>query len=83
MNIVIGILTALSVLVGIFLITVVVMQTPKSEGFGGVSNAQTSNFRGKAGYDDMLSGYTRIIAITWAVLAFLLAVFSEIAGRNA
>jgi len=83
MNILIGILTALSVIFGLFLVAVVVMQTPKSEGFGGVSNAQTSNFRGKAGYDDMLAGYTRIIAITWAILAFLLALCSELAGRNA
>ncbi len=83
MGILVGILTGLMVLVGILLITVVVMQTPKSEGFGGVSNAQTSNFRGKAGYDEMLAGYTRIIAITWGVLAFLVAVCSELVNRSA
>ncbi len=73
-----GILTVLLLLLSVTLITVVVMQTPKSEGFGGATSAPGSNFRGKAGYDEMLSGYTRIIAIGWFVNAFVLAVINEL-----
>lgn len=82
MEILVKILTTFLVIVGLLLIVVVTMQTPKSEGFGGVSNAQGSNFRGKAGYDEMLGSYTRIIAIAWGVIAFLLAVTSELIRRG-
>jgi protein translocase SecG subunit len=76
LQIVVNILTGFLVLLSFFLITVVVMQTPKSEGFGGgVQNTPGGAFRGKAGYDEMLSNYTRMIAIAWFVSAFLLAVF--------
>jgi protein translocase SecG subunit len=75
-----GILTGLLVLLSLSLIGVVMMQTPKSDGFtGGVANAQGGSFRGKAGFDDMLSNYTRIIAIIWFAVAFLLAVIGELA----
>jgi len=77
-QIVSGILTVLLVLLSISLIVVVVMQTPKSEGFGGATSAPGSNFRGKAGYDEMLSGYTRIIAIGWFANAFILALLNEL-----
>jgi len=77
-----GILTGLMVLFSIGLIVVVMLQTPKSDGFsGGVTNAQGGGFRGKAGYDEMLSGYTRIIGIAWFITAFLLAVVSEFSRR--
>ena len=82
MSIVVSILTGLLVLLSVGLIAVVVMQTPKSEGFtGGVQNAPSSNFRGKAGYDDMLSGYTRMIGIGWFATAFVLAILNEVGGR--
>jgi len=78
----INILTVFLVLLSVGLVTVVTMQTPKSEGFGGgVSNTPSSNFRGKAGYDDMLSGYTRMIAIGWFAVAFLIAILNEIVAR--
>ena len=77
MQVLSSILTALLVLFSIGLIAVVVMQTPKSEGFGGVSNAGGSNFRGKAGSDEILSGYTRLVAIGWFAIAFVLAIVSE------
>ena len=55
------------------------IQTPKSEGFGGgVQNTPGGTFRGKAGYDEMLSGYTRMIAIGWFVIAFVLAALTEL-----
>ena len=77
----ITILTVLLVLLSLGLIIVVTMQTPKSEGFGGgVSNTPSSNFRGKAGYDDMLSGYTRMIGIGWFLTAFILALLNEYTG---
>ncbi|MDX1931139.1 MAG: preprotein translocase subunit SecG [Capsulimonadales bacterium] len=78
-----GILTGLLFLLSIALIAVVMMQTPKSEGFtGGVSNAQGGSFRGKAGFDEMLSQYTRYIAIGWFASAFVLAVLGEISRRG-
>jgi len=81
--IVMNMLTALLILLSFGLITVVTMQTPKSEGFGGgVANTPSSNFRGKAGYDDVLSGYTRIIAIGWFLTAFFLAILNEYASRG-
>ena len=76
------ILTVLLVLLSIGLVTVVTMQTPKSEGFaGGVQNTPSSNFRGKAGHDEVLSNYTRLIAIGWFATAFILAVLGELPGR--
>ena len=77
-----GILTGLLLLLSVGLIVVVIMQTPKSEGFsGGVTNVTGGGFRGKAGFDEMLSNYTRIIAIGWFATAFLLAVVAELAKR--
>ena len=62
-------ITLMTILLGIFsvsLIAIVVVQTPKSDGFtGGVANAQGGGFRGKAGQDEILSSYTRIVAIAW------------------
>ncbi len=82
MTIVVGILTTLVVLAGIILVVLVTMQTPKNEGFGGgVTNTPGGNFRGKAGYDEMLSNYTRLVAIGWFCLAFILAVVNELARR--
>lgn len=77
-------LTVILVLLSAVLIAVVTIQTPKSEGFGGgVQNTPGGTFRGKAGYDEMLSGYTRIIAIAWFVTAFVVAVLGEVAKRAA
>jgi protein translocase SecG subunit len=82
LQILISLFTGLLVLLSLGLIVVVMMQTPKSEGFGGgVQNTPSSNFRGKAGYDDMLSSYTRMIGIGWFATAFLLAVFNELLKR--
>ncbi len=77
-----GILTGLLLLLSVALIGVVLFQTPKSEGFtGGVTNVTGGGFRGKAGFDEMLSNYTRIIAIGWFATAFLLAILSELAKK--
>jgi preprotein translocase subunit SecG len=76
------ILTVLLVLFSIALIAVVLLQTPKSEGFtGGVTNVTGGGFRGKAGFDETLSNYTRFIAIGWFATAFVLAIVSEIAAK--
>ena len=81
MNIVIGILTGLLLLLSVGLILIVTAQTPKNEGFGGgVANTPSSNFRGKAGYDEMLSIYTRNIVITWMSTALILYILHEMAG---
>jgi protein translocase SecG subunit len=68
------ILTVILVLLGLAMITLVTLQTPKNEGFGGVTNPTGGGFRGKAGIEEMLSGYTRIVGIAWFVTAFLLGV---------
>lgn len=82
MGILSGILTVFLVLLSVGLITTVVMQTPKSEGFGGgVANTPGGNFRGKAGNDEILSGYTRSIAIGWFAVAFILAIVNEFIKR--
>ena len=81
MSVFLGVLTGLLVLLSLLLITTVVMQTPKSEGFGGgVANTPGGTFRGKAGYDEMLSNYTRMIAIAWFAIAFLLSVLHHFNG---
>ncbi len=73
-----NILTAILVLLSILLIATVIMQTPKSEGFGGgVANTPGGTFRGKAGYDEMLSNYTRMIAMGWFAVAFILAIINQ------
>jgi preprotein translocase subunit SecG len=75
-----GFLNVVLVVLSLGLIASVVMQTPKSEGFGGgVANTPGGTFRGKAGYDEMLSNYTRIIAISWGGCAFLLAILHSVA----
>jgi protein translocase SecG subunit len=79
-----GILTGLLILLSICLITVVMLQTPKSDGFtGGVTNTTGGGFRGKAGNDEILSGYTRLIAIGWFVTAFVLGIVTEFAHKGA
>lgn len=81
MSVLIGILTGVLLLLSASLIGFVTMQTPKNEGFGGgVANTPSSNFRGKAGYDEMLSIYTRNIVIAWMSTAFLLYVLHEASG---
>lgn len=83
MGIFIGILTTLLVILGIALVAVVMLQTPKSEGFGGgVTNVTGGGFRGKAGFDEMLSTYTRFIAIGWFATAFLLAILNEVVRKG-
>ena len=82
MSFFLGFLTVLLVLLSLALITSVVMQTPKSEGFGGgVANTPGGTFRGKAGYDEMLSNYTRMIAIGWFGVAFLLSVLQQMTNK--
>ena len=78
MSIVIGILTGVMLILSATLIWIVTAQNPKNEGFGGgVANTPSSNFRGKAGYDEMLSTYTRNIAITWFSTAFIIYLLNE------
>ena len=83
MQILVNILIFFVVVLGIALIGLVMAQTPKNEGFaGGVTDNSGGGFRGKAGFDDILSHYTKLVAIGWFVLAFVLAVLSELGGLN-
>lgn len=78
MALLITLMTVVLIMLSVLLIVVVTAQTPKSEGFGsGVTNTPGGNFRGKAGYDEQLSNYTRIIAIAWIACAFLLGVLER------
>jgi len=78
MQIVGTILTVFLFVLSVLLILVVSAQTPKNEGFGGgVVNTPGGNFRGKAGYDEVLSNYTRTIAIAWIATALLVGVVSR------
>lgn len=80
MPIIINIFTGLVVLISIALIVLVMLQTPKNEGIGGVTSVG-GNFRGKAGMDEILSNYTRTVAFGWFASAFVLAVLNEVARR--
>ena len=81
MSIVIGILTGVMLILSATLIWIVTAQNPKNEGFGGgVANTPSSNFRGKAGYDEMLSLYTRNLVIGWMGTALLLYILHEVSG---
>jgi len=77
----INIFTGLVVLISAILIVLVMLQTPKNEGFGGATNAPGGNFRGKAGMDEMLSNYTRFVAFGWFASAFILAILNEVGKR--
>jgi len=72
------VLTVVLFILSVLLIFVVSAQTPKNEGFGGgVVNTPGGNFRGKAGYDEVLSNYTRSIAIGWIATALLVGIVSR------
>jgi protein translocase SecG subunit len=78
----INIFTGIVVLISAILIILVMLQTPRNEGFsGGSSSTSGGNFRGKAGMDEVLSNYTRTIAFGWFASAFILAVLNEVAKR--
>lgn len=78
MSIVVILLTVVLFLLSVLLIFLVTAQTPKNEGFGGgVTNTPGGNFRGKAGYDEVLSNYTRTVAIAWIATAFLVGVLQR------
>jgi len=47
-----------------------------------VTNVTGGGFRGKAGFDEMLSTYTRFIAIGWFATAFLLAILNEVVRKG-
>ncbi len=74
MHIVHGALSILQVIISIVLIIIVMMQTSKSEGLGGTIGGQiSSTFKGKPGFDDRLSYYTRLIAVVFFACSILVA----------
>ena len=80
MQIFVNIFTGIVVLVSIVLVVLVMLQTPKNEGIGGVTSVG-GNFRGKAGMDEILSNYTRTVAFGWFASAFILAVLNQVNSR--
>ncbi len=81
MPIFINIFTGIVVFISALLIALVMLQTPKNEGFTGATSVAGGNFRGKAGMDEILSNYTRIVAFGWFASAFILAILNEFVKR--
>lgn len=81
MQIFITIFTGIVVLISAILIVLVMLQTPRNEGFSGATSVSGGNFRGKAGMDEVLSNYTRTVAFGWFASAFILAVLNELVNR--
>jgi protein translocase SecG subunit len=65
---VIGVLTALVLVLDLVIIVAVAMQTTKSEGLSGVIGGKSSSTFRKGGLDDLLEKVTKYSAIGWAVL---------------
>lgn len=81
MQILITIFTGIAVLLGLVVIVLVMLQTPRNEGLGGATSVAGGNFRGKAGMDEILSNYTRTVAFAWFASVFILGVIGELAGK--
>lgn len=71
-------LVGFQVILAVFLIVVVALQTSKNEGLGGAIGGQTSNsFRGKIGRDEQLGMVTKYIAVGFFVISIVVAVLSK------
>lgn len=65
----------------IALIGLVMSQTTKSEGLSGtIGGKMASSFRGKPGFDDKMSYWTKLSAILFAVCSMIVYLFTAKAG---
>ena len=69
------ILGVLQALLSLALITIVALQTTKSEGLtGSIGGQVTSSFKGKPGMDEVIRTYTIYISVAWFVVSVLTAI---------
>ncbi|MHB0999367.1 MAG: preprotein translocase subunit SecG [Armatimonadota bacterium] len=77
MNIISVILSAVQLLSAVLLIFFVMSQTTKSEGLTGtIGGKMASSFRGKPGWDDKMSIYTKWSAIIFGISSMLVYLVS-------
>ena len=69
------ILTILQVICSIGLIATVLLQSGKSAGLSGAITGGAETFLGKKGMDDTFATWSKIFAVAFMVLTFILAMF--------
>ena len=67
-------LTVLQVIACLGLIATVLLQSGKSAGLSGVITGGEENFFGKKGMDDQFATWSKVFAVAFMVLTFILAV---------
>lgn len=73
-----NVLIGFQVILAVFLIVVVAMQTSKNEGLGGAIGGQTSSsFRGKLGREEQLGIVTKYVAVGYFVLSVIVAIIAK------
>ena len=72
LKIVLGVIQAL---LSVLLITIVALQTTKSEGLtGSIGGQVTSTFKGKPGMDEQIRTYTIYVSIAWFAVSVITAI---------
>ena len=61
----------------LLLIALVVMQTSKAEGLGAVGGSSGPSLRGRAGFEEQLSQYTKYSAFAFMGLSALLYILAQ------
>ena len=69
------ILTILQVICSIGLIATVLLQAGKSAGLSGAITGGAETFLGKKGMDDTFATWSKVFAVAFMVLTFVLAMF--------
>ena len=69
------ILTILQVICSIGLIATVLLQSGKSAGLSGAITGGAETFLGKKGMDDTFAMWSKVFAVAFMVLTFVLAMF--------
>ena len=69
------ILTILQVICSIGLIATVLLQSGKSAGLSGAITGGAETFLGKIGMDDTFATWSKVFAVAFMVLTFILAMF--------
>jgi len=68
-NVLMYLLYAVHALVSILLILLVMGQTARHEGLGVAGGQSGPSLRGRAGMDEQLANYTKVVAVVWMVLS--------------
>ena len=81
MEILAKIFTVVQLISSVALIALVMSQTTKSEGLSGtIGGKMASSFRGKPGFDDKMSYWTKLAAILFGVCSMVVYIFTARAG---